>query len=149
MALTRLYTALLSLAVLLASPALTFAADNPVPTAEELQRLIVRDTRIGTGDEAKSGDLVDVQYTGWLYDPRAPDLHGRQFDSSVGRGPFSFAIDGGSVIIGWDRGVAGMKVGGKRTLIIPPNLGYGERGAGRDIPPGAILVFDIELLKVE
>jgi FKBP-type peptidyl-prolyl cis-trans isomerase FkpA len=143
------FAAALLLGLLPLSPAPAFAADPPVPTAEELQHLIIRDTRPGTGAEAKIGNVVEVQYTGWLYDANAPSLHGNQFDSSVGRGPFSFMLGVGSVIIGWDRGVAGMKVGGKRTLIVPPNLGYGERGAGRDIPPGATLVFDIELLNVK
>jgi len=123
------------------------AADAAVqaPTAEELQRLVVRETKIGTGPEAKLANIVEVQYTGWLYSPLMPDLHGAQFDSSVGRGPFSFMLGVGSVIKGWDRGVEGMKVGGKRTLIIPANLAYGQRGQG-DIPAGATLIFDVELV---
>ncbi len=116
-----------------------------VPTAEELQQLIVRETKVGTGPEAKLANIVEVQYTGWLYSPLMPDLHGAQFDSSAGRGPFSFMLGVGSVIPGWDRGVEGMKVGGKRTLIIPANLAYGQRGQG-DIPPGATLIFDVELV---
>lgn len=116
-----------------------------VPTAEELQQLIVRETKVGTGPEAKLANVVEVQYTGWLYSPLMPELHGAQFDSSAGRGPFSFMLGVGSVIPGWDRGVEGMKVGGKRTLIIPPNLAYGQRGQG-DIPPGATLIFDVELV---
>jgi len=142
----RTCLALLLLLPLAVTPVL--AADTPVPTAEELQQLIIRDTKVGTGDEAKVGNIVEVQYTGWLYDAKAPGLHGKQFDSSVGREPFSFMLGVGSVIKGWDRGVQGMKVGGKRTLIVPAHLGYGDRGAGADIPPGAILVFDVELLKV-
>lgn len=123
------------------------AADAPaqVPTDEELQHLIVRDTKVGTGPEAKVGNMVEVQYTGWLYSPLMPDLHGAEFDSSVERGPFSFMLGVGSVIIGWDRGLIGMKVGGKRTLIIPANLAYGQHGSG-SIPPGATLIFDIELV---
>ncbi len=123
------------------------AADAPVqvPTDEELQHLIVRETKVGTGPEAKLGNMVEVQYTGWLYSPLMPDLHGAEFDSSVGRGPFSFMLGVGSVIIGWDRGLMGMKVGGKRTLIIPANLAYGQHGSG-SIPPGATLIFDVELV---
>lgn len=92
--------------------------------------------------------MVDVQYTGWVYSPLMPDQHGAQFDSSVGRQPFSFMLGAGSVIKGWDRGLMGMKEGGKRTLIIPANLAYGQRGQG-NIPPGATLIFDIELLRIE
>ena len=100
--------------------------------------------------EAQTGRPVVVHYTGWLYDPSAPDSHGKKFDSSVDRGaPFGFFLGEGKVIKGWDQGVVGMKVGGKRTLIIPPDLGYGERGAGGVIPPNATLVFDVELLQVK
>ena len=107
------------------------------------------DVLIGTGAEAVAGKAVSVHYTGWLYDESAADGHGRKFDSSRDRGtPFGFNLGAGSVIKGWDQGVAGMKVGGKRTLIIPPELGYGSRGAGGVIPPNATLVFDVELLDV-
>jgi FKBP-type peptidyl-prolyl cis-trans isomerase FkpA len=92
---------------------------------------------------------VKVHYTGWLHDAAASDGHGRKFDSSHDRGePFRFHLGGGQVIRGWDDGVAGMKVGGKRTLIIPPEMGYGARGAGGVIPPNATLVFDVELVAV-
>jgi FKBP-type peptidyl-prolyl cis-trans isomerase FkpA len=102
----------------------------------------------GTGAEARSG-MVSVHYTGWLHDPAAADGHGKKFDSSVDRGqPFEFRLGGGQVIRGWDEGVAGMKVGGKRTLVIPPEMGYGARGAGGVIPPNATLVFDVELVGV-
>lgn len=101
----------------------------------------------GNGTEAKSGQEVTVHYTGWLSDN---GNKGKKFDSSVDRGqPFVFPLGMGRVIRGWDEGVAGMKVGGKRTLIIPAKLGYGERGAGAVIPPNAELIFDVELLKVE
>lgn len=143
----RLVAALL-LTLLPFSPAAVLAVEVQ-PTAEELQRLIVREVQAGSGPEARVGNIIDVQYTGWLYDGYAPNLRGKQFDSSVGREPFSFMLGVGSVIPGWDRGLIGMKVGGKRTLIIPANLGYGERGAGQDIPPGATLIFDIELLKMK
>ncbi len=107
------------------------------------------DHKIGTGDEAVSGKNVTVHYTGWLFDELAPENKGKKFDSSRDRGdPFSFPLGAGRVIAGWDRGVAGMKVGGQRTLVIPPELGYGARGAGGVIPPNATLVFDVELLGV-
>ena len=107
------------------------------------------DHTIGDGAEAVPGTTVSVHYTGWLFDADAPDNKGQKFDSSRDRGtPFSFPLGAGRVIAGWDQGVAGMKVGGSRTLIIPPELGYGERGAGGVIPPNATLVFDVELLNV-
>jgi FKBP-type peptidyl-prolyl cis-trans isomerase FkpA len=110
----------------------------------------VTDVEVGTGAEAVTGKSVSVHYTGWLYDESAPDHHGKKFDSSRDRGqPFSFALGAGSVIKGWDQGVAGMKVGGKRTLVLPPEFGYGSRGAGGVIPPNATLVFDVELLGVK
>jgi FKBP-type peptidyl-prolyl cis-trans isomerase len=107
------------------------------------------DVKVGTGPEATRGSMVTVHYTGWLYDPSAPDHHGTKFDSSRDRNEsFSFPLGSGQVIRGWDQGVAGMKVGGQRTLVIPPDLGYGGRGAGGVIPPNATLVFDVELLGV-
>jgi len=108
------------------------------------------DVKQGTGAEATSGKPVVVHYTGWLYDSSKPDQKGQKFDSSRDRGqPFSFPLGGGRVIKGWDEGVAGMKVGGQRTLIIPPAMGYGDRGAGGVIPPNATLIFDVELLEVK
>lgn len=116
----------------------------------EVDKLTVIDTKVGTGAEAVAGTNVRVHYTGWLYDDSAKDKHGTKFDSSYDHGaPFSFPLGGGRVIKGWDEGVAGMKVGGKRTLLIPAELGYGARGAGADIPPNASLVFDVELLNVD
>jgi len=111
--------------------------------------LQVTDSAIGTGAEAVTGKTVVVHYTGWLYDPSKPDHKGRKFDSSVDRGtPFTFALGAGQVIRGWDQGVAGMRIGGKRTLVIPPDMAYGNRGAGGVIPPNATLMFDVELLAV-
>ena len=111
--------------------------------------LITTDTTTGSGAEAKAGQQVTVHYTGWLYDDSAPDKKGRKFDSSRDRNdPFTFSLGAGQVIRGWDEGVAGMKVGGSRTLTIPPEMGYGRRGAGGVIPPNATLVFDVELLGV-
>ena len=107
------------------------------------------DHKIGTGATAVAGKTVFVHYTGWLFDAAAPDNKGRKFDSSRDRGqPFSFPLGEGYVIQGWDKGVEGMQVGGQRTLTIPPELGYGARGAGGVIPPNATLVFDVELLEI-
>jgi FKBP-type peptidyl-prolyl cis-trans isomerase FkpA len=107
------------------------------------------DITVGSGAEAVAGKRVRVHYTGWLYDPTAPNNRGKKFDSSKDRGvPFSFGLGGGEVIRGWDEGVQGMKVGGTRVLIIPPEMGYGARGAGGVIPPNATLVFEVELLAV-
>src|SRR6266852_4667645 len=101
------------------------------------------DQAVGTGAEAKAGNTVEVHYTGTLKD-------GKKFDSSLDRGkPFSFKLGAGQVIKGWDEGVAGMKIGGKRKLTIPPELGYGKKGAGKVIPPDAELTFEVELLKVK
>jgi FKBP-type peptidyl-prolyl cis-trans isomerase len=112
------------------------------------QGLVKTDSVVGKGKEAVAGKIVVVHYTGWLHDEAAKGKRGKQFDSSIGRGPFDFPLGAGRVIPGWDQGVAGMKVGGKRTLIIPPEFGYGARGAGGVIPPNATLVFDVELLDV-
>jgi len=119
------------------------------PIAFAADALIKTDTAVGKGKEAVAGATVFVNYTGWLHEPKAPRQHGKQFDTSIGRGPFNFQLGAGRVIKGWDEGVAGMKVGGKRTLVIPPELGYGARGAGGVIPPNATLVFDVELLDVK
>jgi FKBP-type peptidyl-prolyl cis-trans isomerase FkpA len=112
--------------------------------------LIRQDDVVGTGAEAQSGRAVTVHYTGWLFDQTRPDRKGNKFDSSRDRNePFSFNLGAGEVIRGWDEGVAGMKVGGRRTLTIPPDMGYGARGAGGVIPPNATLLFDVELLEVK
>ena len=114
----------------------------PAPTAEDVTELKIEDLTVGKGAEAKSGDLVTVHYTGWLTD-------GTKFDSSVDSGqPFQFTLGEGKVIPGWEEGVAGMKVGGKRKLTIPPDMGYGAQGAGGVIPPNATLVFEVELLGI-
>ena len=108
------------------------------------------DTLPGTGREAEARFNVTVHYTGWLYDAAAEGGKGKKFDSSLDRKqPFNFFLGGGQVIQGWDEGVQGMKVGGKRTLIIPAEMGYGARGAGGAIPPNADLIFDVELLEVK
>ena len=120
-----------------------FVQENAQTTKSGLKYV---DAKVGAGEEAIKGMTVSVHYTGWLY---SNGKRGAKFDSSVGRGqPFSFKLGAGQVIKGWDEGVAGMKVGGKRELFIPPNLGYGANGAGSVIPPNATLDFEVELLKV-
>jgi peptidylprolyl isomerase len=120
------------------------AAGKTMTTASGLQ---ITDTTVGTGATPKAGQICVMHYTGWLYQGGAK---GKKFDSSVDRGqPFEFPLGRQQVIAGWDEGVASMKVGGKRTLVIPPELGYGARGAGGVIPPNATLIFDVELLDVK
>ena len=112
-----------------------------------INELITHDASTGSGATAAAGQRVTVHYTGWLYDETRPDHKGRKFDSSRDRNePFTFRLGAGEVIRGWDEGVAGMRVGGQRTLTIPAEMGYGRRGAGGVIPPNAVLVFDVELL---
>jgi len=126
-------------------------AEPPAPTSSEAASAISLekiDTVVGTGKEATAGSTAVVNYTGWLYEPKAESQHGAKFDSSVGRSPFSFQVDGGQVIKGWDVGVQGMKVGGKRTIIVPAEMGYGANGIG-PIPPNSNLIFDVELLDVQ
>jgi FKBP-type peptidyl-prolyl cis-trans isomerase len=112
-------------------------------------RLETRDVQGGTGAEARQGRRVSVHYTGWLYHPTKPEHHGRKFDSSRDRNePFDFTLGASEVIPGWDEGVQGMKVGGRRTLIIPPGMAYGRNGSPPVIPANATLVFDVELVRV-
>ena len=128
------------------------AAPAPVqPVAPAEPTVLVTDVVAGIGDEALPGMVVIVHYTGWLYDPAATEHRGRKFDSSRDRGqPFSFHLGAGRVIRGWEQGIPGMKVGGTRRLVIPPDLAYGPRGAGDGvIPPNATLLFEVELLAVE
>ena len=115
------------------------------PAALTLQKI---DNKVGTGKEAVDGTNVTVHYSGFLYAPKAPMQHGAGFDTSIGRAPFSFPLGAGKVIKGWDQGVAGMKVGGKRTLIIPADLAYGARAVG-PLPANANLIFEVELLDVK
>ena len=123
-------------------PATFSREEPPIPTTPS--GLTYEDTTVGSGAEAKAGQHVHVHYTGWLYNN---GVQGAKFDSSRDRNdPFAFSLGAGQVIKGWDEGVAGMKIGGQRTLIIPAALGYGARGAGGVIPPNATLKFDVELL---
>jgi FKBP-type peptidyl-prolyl cis-trans isomerase FkpA len=116
----------------------------------KVTQMQIIDVAVGSGAEATKGKVVLVHYTGWLYDPATSDHKGQKFDSSRDRQvPFGFIVGAGKVISGWDEGVPGMKVGGKRTLIIPPDMAYGARGAGGVIPPNATLIFDVELIDVK
>ena len=133
----------------------TVAAVTPLDRSDAATNQVIEmpnglkytDTKAGDGAAARAGNKVSVHYTGWLYNN---GTKGAKFDSSVDRGqPFQFTLGAHQVIAGWDEGVAGMKVGGKRTLIIPPELGYGARGAGGVIPANATLMFDVELLGVQ
>ena len=134
-----------AIAVAIGMVAAAPAGAQPVTTTSTGLGII--DTKVGTGPSPKPGQTVVVHYTGWLYEG---GKKGKKFDSSLDRGePFEFPLGKGQVIAGWDEGVATMKVGGKRTLIIPPSLGYGASGAGGVIPPNATLIFDVELLKVK
>ena len=119
-------------------------------SVDTITTLQISDSRIGTGAEAVAGRAVTVHYTGWLYDSQLASHRGRKFDSSRDRNEaFTFRLGAGDVIRGWDQGVAGMKAGGLRTLVIPPALGYGSQGAPGVIPPDATLVFDVELQDVK
>lgn len=138
-----------SLAVGLAFAPLSHARQTAVENSVVISKVQKIDEVVGTGAEANPGNTVYVHYTGWLHDPFAAKEHGVKFDSSKGGPAFSFKLGAGRVIKGWEQGVAGMKVGGKRTLIIPPELAYGAAGAGGVIPPNAHLIFDIELLDVK
>ncbi len=143
---------LLSLAMVVScqqSEEQTMGSNEP-PSGAAVTELLIEDVVVGDGAEAAAGASATVHYTGWLYAPGSPDDRGTKFDSSVDRGqPFEFPIGAERVIRGWDEGVAGMRVGGKRILIIPAEWGYGAQGAGGVIPPNATLVFEVELLGVD
>jgi FKBP-type peptidyl-prolyl cis-trans isomerase FkpA len=148
-------TMFLPIAVLVAAGFYLFAMNYPFKQTPKVdlavvESLVKTDIKPGTGDEAVSGKTVTVHYTGWLYDETASGHQGKKFDSSRDRSqPFEFKLGGKQVIAGWELGVAGMKVGGQRLLIIPPELGYGAHGAGGVIPPNTKLVFEVELLGVK
>jgi len=132
-----------SLAATISATACTDAPATPSPNVPYSQTDLV----VGTGADAISGTSITVNYTGWLYDTSKADHKGLQFDTSVGRTPFSFTLGAGQVIRGWDQGVVGMKVGGTRELVIPPSLAYGSTRSG-SIPPNATLLFDITLVSI-
>jgi peptidylprolyl isomerase len=153
----KLMTLLLcgGVALLWMAPAAADEKANPPAAAEKKESKMIKtasglqyeDTKVGTGESPKAGQTCVMHYTGWLW---VNGAKGSKFDSSVDRGrPFEFPLGQGRVIKGWDEGVATMKVGGKRTLLIPPQLGYGSRGAGGAIPPNATLLFDVELLGIK
>jgi peptidylprolyl isomerase len=119
------------------------------PAISSPATLVKTDTLVGTGVDVTAGKVVKVNYTGWLYDASVAGFKGAQFETTVGKTPFSFTIGTGAVIAGWDQGVLGMKVGGKRTLYIPASLGYGAAGGGSAIPPNSGLVFDIEVVSAQ
>jgi FKBP-type peptidyl-prolyl cis-trans isomerase len=120
--------------------------NEPTPPRAEYSQT---DLRVGTGTEATNGRTLTVNYTGWLYSPSGQDGKGSQFETSVGSTPFNFRLGIGGVIAGWDRGVAGMRIGGLRRLVLPPELAYGAAGAAPKIPPNSTLVFEVELLNVQ
>lgn len=129
-----------------APPAAKESSSSSVEPFEISPGLTARILKSGSGDAATAGDNVEVHYTGWLYDPAAESNRGSKFDSSVDRGQrFQFPLGAGRVIKGWDQGVEGMQIGEIRELTIAPEMGYGDRGAGAVIPPGATLVFEVEL----
>lgn len=125
---------------------LAFAVFMTCCSGSPVSELITEDLVVGTGDQATSGSVVTAHYTGWLY---SNGHRGNKFDSSLGGDPFDFTLGAGEVIEGWDRGIEGMKVGGKRELIIPPEMGYGAPGYPPDIPPNSALIFEVELLAVQ
>ena len=146
-------TLFLPLALLLAAGLFSTTAYAEKPAAKKeasnITKLIKTDKKLGKGDKATAGREVAVHYTGWLYDVSAKDNKGKKFDSSLDRcKPSEFPLGAGIVIDGWEQGIEGMKVGGQRTLIIPPHLGYGAQGAPGAIPPNATLIFDVELMGV-
>jgi len=135
---------------LFATALLALAAFGPrLVHADDVTKLMITDQKVGTGAAAEDDMTVEINYTGWLYSAKAPDHRGTKFDSSDDNGqPLSFTLGNEEVIAGMESAVRGMRVGGKREVIMPSRMGYGTRGAGSDIPPGSALVFDIELLEV-
>jgi FKBP-type peptidyl-prolyl cis-trans isomerase FkpA len=135
---------------LLAVALLVLGVFGPRPAiADDVPSLVIKDVVVGTGSTARDDSEVSIQYTGWLYDAKAPDHHGAKIDSSYDSGhPLDFALGANQVVEGMENAVKGMKVGGKRTVVVPSSLGYGKRGAAPEIPPNSALVFDIELVDV-
>lgn len=139
-------------ALLILLTSLTVACGDDAPTAPTeitgSAPFSTTDLAVGTGAIATAGQRLTLNYTGWLYSDSGSDNKGRQFDTSAGRGAFSFTLGAGQVIRGWDQGLPGMRVGGRRRLVIPPELAYGAAGSGPAIPPNATLLFEVELLSV-
>ena len=131
--------------LLLCLAVLAACSSSTTPSVTTLQ---ITDVKIGTGAEAVGGRTLTVHYTGWIYSANAPDHHGVRFDTSRDKGPFIFVLGRGQVVAGWDQGLVGMKVGGQRTLVIPPDLAYGNGSPANSIRANATLIFDIELLSV-
>ncbi len=121
---------------------------NPIAPSDGVPFTVI-DLTVGTGDFAMNGQLLTVDYTGWLYNADAPENKGFVFDTTVGRQPFTFTLGAGQVVEGWDLGLVGMRVGGKRRLVIPPELAFGEQGLGNDIPPNATLIFEVDLISLQ
>lgn len=140
-----IFASLLALAIANANSS-TASSTSSLP--KDVTKLLIEDTITGNGKIAVKGKPIKVHYTGWLYDATKPLGRGKRFDTSSGKEPFVFQLGGGQVIKGWDEGFENMKVGGKRKLIIPTEMGYGARGAGSEIPPNAHLIFEVELLDV-
>lgn len=136
--------------LLLILSALAAGCDSSSPSAPSVSvPFTMTDLTVGMGVAAANGQVLKVDYTGWLYDASALDNKGMMFDSSAGRPPFMFTLGAGQVIQGWEQGLVGMQVGGVRRLVIPPELGYGQQGSGNAVPPNATLIFDVELISVQ
>ena len=148
MTLARACPSVFGLIALLALPTLFFGCSESPTSPSNYAPFSQTDLRLGSGDEAATGKVLTVTYTGWLYDASQIGQKGATFDSSVGRAPFTFTLGAGSVIAGWDQGLVGMKAGGLRRLVIPPSLAYGQGRVG-PIPSNTTLLFEVELLEVK
>ena len=148
MNLVRLFRSFPTIVALVLVPAVLAGCTDSETAPSNFAPFTQTDLRVGTGADAQNGATLTVNYTGWLFDQDAPAQKGPQFDTSTGRGPLSFVLGAGQVIVGWDQGIAGMKVGGLRRLIIPPSLAYGGV-RNQSIPPNSTLVFEVELVEVQ
>lgn len=148
MILVRFFRSFPAIVALVLVPALMAGCTDSETAPSNFAPFTQTDLRVGTGADAENGAILSVNYTGWLFDQDAPAQKGPQFDTSAGRGPLTFVLGAGQVIAGWDQGLAGMKVGGLRRLIIPPSLAYGGV-RNQSIPPNSTLVFEVELVEVQ